>query len=366
MSKLDHITVEGYKSIRQMSLDLCSLNVLIGANGAGKSNFISLFSLLRALVTEQLQFAVATRGGAESLFYFGTKTTQEITIALKFGLNGYKCVLTPALPDTLIFQNEFCYFYGTMTSRSQPYNEYLGSGHKESRLSEYAKSAPVVRYVYNSVKDWRVYHFHDTSLNAPVRKTGKIDDNERLKPDASNLAAFLYRLKIQHETQYQMIVNTIRMVAPFFDDFVLRPNPLNESTIQLEWSEKNSDAYMNAASLSDGTLRFICLATLLQQPLELQPTTILIDEPELGLHPYAINVLASLIKSASAKRQVIVSTQSVPLVNEFDPENLIIVDRDDGQSVFKRLEKETVADWLTDYSLGELWEKNILGGRPGR
>lgn len=155
-------------------------------------------------------------------------------------------------------------------------------------------------------------------------------------------------------------------VAPFFDDFILRPNPLNENTIQLEWSERNSDAYMNAGSLSDGTLRFICLATLLQQPSSLYPSAILIDEPELGLHPYAINVLASLLKSASAKKQVIVSTQSVPLVNQFEVENLIVVDREDGQSVFKRLEKETIADWLTDYSLGELWEKNILGGRPNR
>ena len=366
MSKLENITVEGYKSIRAMSLDLCSLNVLIGANGAGKSNFISLFSLLHDLVTEHLQFAVATGGGAETLFYFGTKTTEEIKIELKFGQNGYKCVLTPALPDTLIFKEEVCFFYGKMISRSQPYNEFLGSGHKESRLSEYARSAPVVRHVYDSAKRWRVYHFHDTSSSAPVRKTGKIDDNERLKPDASNLAAFLYRLKTQHESQYRMIVNTVRMVAPFFDDFILRPNPLNESTIQLEWSEKNSDAYMNAASLSDGTLRFICLATLLQQPSTFQPSAILIDEPELGLHPYAINVLASLLKSASAKTQVIVSTQSVPLVNQFEAENLIIVDREDGQSVFKRLEKETIADWLTDYSLGELWEKNILGGRPSK
>jgi predicted ATPase len=364
MSRLENITVEGYKSIREMSLDLKSLNVLIGANGAGKSNFISLFSMLRALVTEQLQFAVASRGGAETLFYFGTKNTERIKIELKFGNNGYKCILAPAVPDTVIFEEEICYFY--KTSYGQPYNEYLGSGHKESKLREYSKPAPVVRHVYNAVKDWRVYHFHDTSYSALVRKTSKIDDNDKLRTDAANLAAFLYRLKSKHELQYRMIINTVRMVAPFFDDFILRPNPLNEGTIQLEWREKNSDTLLNAASLSDGTLRFICLATLLLQPTQFQPSAILIDEPELGLHPFAINVLASLLKSSSTKRQVIVSTQSVPLVNQFDVEDLIVVDREGGQSVFKRLEKNTIADWLTDYSLGELWEKNILGGRPSK
>jgi predicted ATPase len=362
MSRLENISVQGYKSIRDMSLDLTSLNVLIGANGAGKSNFISLFSLLRAVVTEQLQFSVASHGGAETLFYFGTKNTEKINIELKFGQNGYKCVLSPAVPDTVIFADERCYFYSTRSG--QPYNEFLGSGQKESKLKQNAKDAPVVRYVYNAVKDWRVYHFHDTSYSAPVRKTGKIDDNDKLRTDAANLAAFLYRLQAQHEMQYKMIVNTVRMVAPFFDDFILRPNPLNESTIQLEWKERNSDAYMNAASLSDGTLRFICLATLLQQPATFQPSAILIDEPELGLHPFAINVLAGLLKSASAKRQVIVSTQSVPLVNQFDTENLIVVDREEGQSVFKRLKPETIDNWMTDYGLGELWEKNVLGGRP--
>lgn len=364
MNKLDHITIEGYKSIRKMNLDLCSLNVLIGANGAGKSNFISLFNLLSTIVAEKLQYAVGSSGGAERLFYFGSQTTNEIKIEMKFGVNGYECVLASAVPDTLIFKEEVCYFYGYNPTYPKTYNDNLGSGHKESRLKEQSGILSVVRYVYDSIKDWRVYHFHDTSRDAAVRKSGNINDNERLRPDARNLAAFLNRLQTQHKSQYQMIVNTVRMVAPFFDDFVLRPNPLDESTIQLEWREKNSDAYMNAASLSDGTLRFICLATLLQQPTTLQPSAILIDEPELGLHPFAINVLASLLKSASAKKQVIVSTQSVPLVNQFEPENLIVVDREDGQSVFKRLDKDLIADWLTDYSLGELWEKNILGGRP--
>ena len=208
-----------------------------------------------------------------------------------------------------------------------------------------------------------MYHFHDTSSAAKVKLTGDIGDNESLRSDASNLAAFLFLLKAKHPDSYRRIVSTVRLAAPFFDDFRLRPSPFNEQKIQLEWSEKNSDAYFNAHALSDGTLRFICLATLLLQP-EL-PSLIIIDEPELGLHPYAIQLLAGLVRSASHKAQVILSTQSVTLVNQFTPEELIVVDRKDGASELRRLSAKDLESWLESYSLGELWEKNVLGGRPG-
>src|SRR2546427_3037694 len=155
---------------------------------------------------------------------------------------------------------------------------------------------------------------------------------------------------------------TITQVAPFFNDFALRPDPTPKESIRLEWREKGSDFPFRAAHLSDGTLRFICLATLLLQPTP--PSTVLIDEPELGLHPYAITVLASLLKSASTKTQVIVSTQSVPLVNQLQPEDILVVDRAQGQSTFRHLGSEELKDWLEDYGLGDLWEKNLFGGRP--
>ena len=128
--------------------------------------------------------------------------------------------------------------------------------------------------------------------------------------------------------------------------------------------ERDSDAYFNAHSMSDGTLRFVCLATLLLQPT--LPETILLDEPELGLHPYAIRVLAELLQSASATTQVIVSTQSVSLVNQFSPEDLLVVEREAGNTVFKRPKSEDIQNWADDYGLGDLWEKNVIGGRPVR
>lgn len=361
MSKLDRIQISGFKSIGSIDLTLNSLNVLIGANGAGKSNFISVFDLLNQIVMRRLQLFVGKAGGADALLHFGRKTTEEIVIHTYFGPNAYEIRLTSTAQDTLIFSKEVA--YGNLELFDHP----LGSGHKETLLSaatrrlEHISNADVILEDLNS---WKVYHFHDTSDNAPVKQTGDIDDNALLRADAANLAAFLYLLQEKHPEHYERIVKTVRLAAPFFDDFVLRPSPLNPGKILLEWREVNSDAYFNVHALSDGTLRFICLATLLLQPQ--LPTTIIIDEPELGLHPYAIVLLASLIRSAATQTQVIVSTQSVSLVNQFAPEDIIVVDREAGQSTFKRLDTTSIENWLEEYGLGELWEKNVLGGRPHR
>ncbi|MFD0708351.1 AAA family ATPase [Photorhabdus akhurstii] len=195
---------------------------------------------------------------------------------------------------------------------------------------------------------------------------GIINDNDYLREDGANLAAFLYRLQKNHILHYKRIVKTIQMVAPFFGDFYLRPTSDNTDYIQFEWTEKEQDIPFKASELSDGTLRFILLTTVLLQPEDYMPSSIIIDEPELGLHPYAINVLAGLIKNASSKHQLIISTQSVELVDQFDADDLIIVDKQQGVSTFKRLNSDFLSEWLEDYSLGELWKKNLLGGRPQR
>lgn len=364
MSALDHIEIRGFKSIRETSLDLGPLNVLIGANGAGKSNFISVFKLLNQIVQENLQEFVAVNGGGESFLHFGQKVTSKIELELQFGQNGYNVTLIPTSNDAMIFSKENCWYMYPNTGIKHDIN--LGIGHKETGLIEEARdaNARIAKYVLTNLRSWKLYHFHDTSDSAKIKKTGDINDNTILRPDASNLAAFLFLLREKHLEHYVQIVNTIRLAAPFFDDFVLRPAPLNPEKIQLEWRQEGTDSYFNASALSDGTLRFMCLATLLLQPNP--PSTILIDEPELGLHPYAITLLANLLESAATRRQVIVSTQSVPLVNQFSPEEIIVVDLKAGESHFRRLASTEIADWLEDYGLGELWEKNVLGGRPQR
>jgi predicted ATPase len=359
---IKRIILEGFKSIRELDLELRPLNVLIGANGAGKSNFIAVLHLLNEMINGNFQDAVARAGGAETFLCFGKKVTNHIKVELHFPPNGYRCSWKPAADDTLYFGEEACLYWGW---KPEPHETPLGTGHKESKLpGEAAEERPhkVPYYVMEAFKSWRVYHFHDTSSTAGVKTSGGINDNLYFRSDASNLAAFLYALKNRSGNYYTAIRDTIRQVAPFFDDFLLRPDQTNDGKIRLEWREKGTDYPFMAHHLSDGTLRFMCLATLLLQPTP--PSTILIDEPELGLHPYAITMLAALMQSASKKTQVIVSTQSVPLVNQLQPEDILVVDRQSGQSTFKHLEKDEIRGWLDDYGLGDVWEKNLLGGRP--
>ncbi|MBN1593202.1 MAG: AAA family ATPase [Candidatus Coatesbacteria bacterium] len=358
--KLDKIKISGFKSIREQEIELSNLNVLIGANGAGKSNFVSVFELLREMMELRLQEYALRSGGADSLLFFGHGETKEIEILLRCGKNNYSFKIVPTADDGLFVKHE-----------STGFNRqgiHLGEGHREAKLPEYArKSRPgFSKDMSDAIKSWKVYHFQDTSESAKVKKVSDINDNIYLRPDASNLAAFLRKLQLTSPGHYSQIRDTIRMVAPFFDDFLLRPMTENQDKIRLEWQERGSDRPFFAHYLSDGTLRFICLTTLLLQPEP--PSTIIIDEPELGLHPYAITVLASMLSSTSETTQIIVSTQSVPLVNQMRPEDLLIVERENRATTIRRLQAAEVADWLRDfdgyYGLGDLWEKNVFGGRP--
>jgi predicted ATPase len=357
--QLKSLKIEGYKSIKDNEIVLGNINVLIGQNGAGKTNFISLFKFLRNLIEGRLK-QTSLKTGAESILYYGSKQTKEINIYLDFSPNLYKVKLEPTANDSLVVSSEYCGFLGT--GYSSPYWDPIALSEEESKLSEKSKKNKIARYVYDVLKDWRVYHFHDTSENAGVKKYCSLADNKFLFEDASNLAAFLYVLKHTQGKYYERIVKTTQLVIPFFKDFVLEPSQLTDDKIRLEWNDKYSDKTFTASELSDGSLRFICMATLLLQR-EL-PKVILLDEPELGLHPSAITILCGLLKKASKRSQVIVSTQSVSIVNEFDAEEIIVVEREGGDTVFHRLESQKLEHWLNDYSLGELWDKNIIGGKP--
>lgn len=358
--RLNKVRIEGYKSIKKQEVYLDELNILIGPNGAGKTNFISLFRFLRNIIEGRLK-NVSLKSGAENLLYYGSKQTKEMLIYLDFSPNIYEIMLQPANNDSLFIAREHCGFLGS--GYSQPYWEAATTlSEEESLLSTKAKTNKIDKYVYDVLKEWRVYHFHDTSETAGVKKYCSLADNKFLFEDASNLAAFLYLLKQTQEEYYERIVKTIQLVIPFFRDFVLEPNPHNEDNIRIEWRDKYSDKTFTAAELSDGSLRFICMATLLLQ--KKLPKVILLDEPELGLHPSAMTILSGLLKKASKRSQVIISTQSVSIVNEFDPENIIVVEKNEDETLFKRLEPEKLESWLTDYSLGDLWDKNIIGGNP--
>jgi len=366
MPELDTITIKGFKSIASIEvLKLGAINVLIGPNGSGKSNFIEVFSFLHALREGRLQDYVIKAGGADKVLHFGSKITQTIEIDISFqeGVNQYQIVLAATQADQLYPKSEVV-CYRRKQHCSKPYYEGLQPRGIEAGISDQSSNG-IANYVRMHLGKWRLYHFHDTSSNSPMKKTADVNDNRYLRPDGSNLAAFLYYLRQKHETEYSLIRRTIQRMAPFFDDFLLEPQKLNPDKIRLEWKHKNSDAFFDASSLSDGTLRFMSQATLFLQPDAYRPSVILVDEPEIGLHPYAITMLASLVKQASVKTQVIVSTQSPLLLDYFQPEDVLVADRVNGETQLTRLESIKLEKWLEDYSLGQLWEKNELGGRPG-
>jgi predicted ATPase len=286
-----------------------------------------------------------------------------MALLLKFGeggaANAYSVRLRGTEYNMLVISDE-AVLYRNRETHPGLFKEDVSTYTKESELKDY--DSDCTRQAMRDIDSYRVYHFHDTSDTAEVKSSARVEDNRALRPHAENLAAFLYWMQEKRPDHFANIEDAIRQIAPFFDEFRLEPSKLNESIIRLEWREKGSDAYFDATSLSDGTLRFICLVTLLLQP-DLPPV-VLLDEPELGLHPAAIAILADLLSSAATRAQIIVATQSATLVNHFSPQSVWTVDRKDNQSVFRHLAGEDMTAWLDDYALGELWEKNVLGARP--
>lgn len=356
MKTLRKVKIEGLKSIESAELELGDLNVVIGANGSGKSNLIGVFRLLERVLSQNLQLYVASE--PDRLLFHGRKTTPALSLDFAFDQNAYGFKLK-AVQDTLIFEYERVEYSGYWH-----YAEPIAMGHKESRLEEAARAYrnKIPKYVFPEVRSLVVYHFHDTSDTSPAKQTADVDDNRFFRPNAANLPAYLYWLQEKHPLEFSHIEEHVRLVAPFFDRFVLAPSQLNEKKIKLEWRQKGSDAYFDAYSLSDGTLRFICLAALLLQPHP--PALILLDEPELGLHPFAIRILAEMLESASRRAQVLLATQSVTLLNNFAPQDVIVAENDGLRTTFDRLDAQKLKGWLDEFSIGELWEKNVLGGRP--
>lgn len=365
--RLRSIEVAGYKSIKDTEVRLGDLNVLVGANGAGKSNLISAVEMLGRMMERELNRFVDLNGGASTLLHGGTKGGMPIGLRLDFNGGGYAAQLLPADDDGLAFVSETALTPPSAAEGGSLLPFSVSGSHRESRLPAiYAREIHASISVYELTKlvveilrSCRVYHFHDTSSGAPVKRTGYTADNLTLQPDAGNLAAVLLRLQEDEPVAYRRIVRTIQQVAPFFRDFVLVER--NER-IQLRWKQEGSDTVFPASALSDGTLRFICLTTLLTMPD--RPHLLVLDEPELGLHPYAIVQLAEMLRAASRESQVLIATQSVTLMNQFELDDLIVVERSGGASVFTRPDPEQLHDWLEEYSLGDLWEKNLLGGRP--
>jgi len=357
--QLNRIVIKGYKSIKDCDITLGNLNLFIGSNGAGKSNFMSVFPLFQNVVVQNLARYAGIKG-VDSLFHNGTKFTDSILVELYFDDYVYAFELEASENNNLIFREERIEASGLT---------WGDGGHNETKWEEGCRKVNLDRSDLRALSHGilHLYHFNDTGSTSRIKREHNLSHSNILMWDASNLAAFLYRLREHYNDEYRKIVKAVQRIAPYFKDFVLKPEEDNKELIFLRWQEKGCDIIFNPSQLSDGTLRFICLATLLLQPAAVQPATIIIDEPELGLHPYAMTIVAELVKKAAYKKQVILATQSAEFLDHFEPENIIVVDRTANGSEFMRLDVEKLAAWLEDdYSLGELWNKNLFGGRVAR
>ncbi len=372
--RLTNINLVGFKSINSngQNIPIGDITILLGANGAGKSNLISFFQMLNFMTTGALQTYIGQSGSADSLLYFGSKKTArlvaEITFSDSTSTDKYNFSLSHAAGDTLIFTEETLVW--KFNNNPKPFKISLDPGVKESGLFDYCKKkeAKTARIIFNLLKNCQVFQFHDTSKEAKIRNSGYINDGDFLRSNGGNLAAFLYSIMKQNngEKYYDRIVRYVRMAMPQFNDFILKPSARNDNYIMLNWVENDSDYLFGPHQISDGSLRFMALTTLLLQPPASLPSVIILDEPELGLHPSAISLLAGMVKTASQNCQIILATQSTRLIDEFESDNIVIVERDeeDRCSIFKKLDNDNLKDWLERFSMSELWEKNVLGGRP--
>ena len=365
--RLEAITLRGFKTIQDLDgFRPRSLTVLIGPNGAGKSNFISFFRMMSWALADQDNLAVfvGQQGGASKLLHDGPAKTREIeaelTIRSDSGENKYAFRLFFAAGDTLIFAEERYRFSRNDYVCVPPWIE-TGAGHSGPQLPAKSGADRTARVILDILRRMTVYQFHNTSGTARIRSKWGVYDNRYLKEDAGNIAPFLLRLRERDNWHYRRIVDNIRLILPFFSDFEL----IDEyGHMLLAWKERGSDQIFDASQASDGMLRVIALVALLLQPEDALPDVLILDEPELGLHPYAITVVGGLIGAVSKSVQVIVATQSTALVDCFEPEDIVVVEREDRKSVFRHLDSEKLGEWLEDYSLSELWEKNVLGGQP--
>jgi predicted ATPase len=374
---LERLKLSGYKSIREAELELTKLNVLIGANGAGKSNLFSFFSLLPAALDAKLDGYVGRHGGPNALLYFGAQRTSEIAVAATVRTIEGTGVLYQRLgfraPDSLFYSsdrartlpradewNEVVFAY---PSEGPPKHEHLM--HICFVVMETGRKHPGGRLIFDGLKDGvATYHLVDTSLTSPIRTEGYIEDNKRLNSNGSNLAAVLCRYKRSKEKVYRRIRSTVRKIVPGFDDFVLEPRELNSRNILLNWRQVGKDYLFGPHQFSDGALRAIALITLFQQPEDELPNLIVVDEPELGLHPHAMLIISGLIRAASSHTQVLLATQSPTFLDHFNPDEVIVAEQKEDASQFRRVTPDELRDWLQQYSLGELWQKNVLGGGP--
>lgn len=371
--KIESIKIEGFRSLADIELtDLPDVTVLIGPNGSGKSGLLKFFEMLNWMLrSSKLAEYVARQGGADDQLFGGVQTTPQIRalvgVRAEKGLNEYRFELSYGHPDRFVFTDERLRFSREDHGQNKAEWQRLPTGGPEALLTLAGDRAlgvnpATARVVAFLMRDTQVFHFHDTSDTARMKTKWDASDSVFLRNDGGNLAPVLLRLEQHEPKRYAEICRIARWMVPGFEEFVLREE---YGKVLLRWRSRHFDKVLGPHLTSDGSLRLFALATLLTLPGDMLPDVIMIDEPELGLHPSAIALVAEMIKSIGIERQVIVATQSPLFVDEFEVENLFVAELADGRTSFRRHGSEDFKAWLDDYATtGDLWMKNLLGGRP--
>lgn len=365
--RLKSIKIQGFKSIPfqyPLELEFGDINILLGANGSGKSNIISFFKMLGFMMNGSLQRFIAEYGTNQKFLYYGAKKTPTMCAELKFEAPNfydvYSFSLTKAVPDRLILTSEEIEWKNN--NNDSPSKSQLQSDFNESALVKSTEKTE--KFIRNLLVSCKVYQFSDSSISSPMRQASTVESAHYLQSEANNLASFLYYLKNNYPDSFLRISEYVRDVVPQFNEFYLEPE---RGYISLKWMDNSANDYvLSADQFSDGSIRFIALATLLLQPEETMPFVIIVDEPELGLHPYAIDQLNEMIKDASKHAQIIVATQSTAIIDGFPADDVTVIERDPEKqgTHARKLSEQEYHDWLEEYTLSELWNKNIIGGRP--
>ncbi len=374
-TKIESVNIQGFRSLANVELSgMTDATVLIGANGSGKSNFIRFFEMLSWMLrSRRLGEFIERHGGADDQLFGGNRLTSRmeatISIRTRQGRNDYRFSLSYASPDRLFFSDERFRF----NSNALPVEanwEVLESGSREAKIVEAAQSGGLflgvnpttARVIVNLLRNCAIYQFHDTSDTSGIKTSWDVTDNAQIRSHGGNLAAVLHRLERQDLRRYEVICSQISRILPVFDRFAIEES---YGKVQLRWKAKWTDKTFGAHITSDGSLRLFSLVTLLNLPPGMLPAVLLLDEPELGLHPAAVTLVGGMIKSLSKERQVIIATQSPLLVDSFGLEEILVLELQNGRTEIRKLNPDDYQVWIEDsFTAGDLWQKNLIGGRP--
>jgi predicted ATPase len=373
MNRIESIHIRGFRSLADVEIKaLGDVTVLIGPNGSGKSNFVRFFELMSYMLSSrQLGLFVGRKGGADDQLFRGRRVTSHLHLGISIrtdkGSNDYEFSLVWGNPDRFLFTEErFRYSQDGFPTKGEW--QELGSGHTEALIVEAAQgevdgiNRTTARVILHLLWNCATYHFHDTSEESDFKEWWDAQDSTYLRSNGGNLAPVLLRLQREDIRRFELITKQVRRILPTFERFDIREIG---GRAFLAWKQWDSDKLIGAHLTSDGSLRFFALVTLLNLPPEMLPSVILLDEPELGLHPEAIELVGAMIRRVGLERQVIVATQSPTLVDVFDLDQVIVLDLDDGRTICRQLDPADYQQWLDDdFALSELWWKNVLGGNP--